>query len=358
MGYIKVRAFGSYLLRFSVTINTRRVAFAAIILLGAQSAFAAPADDARGLMAQGQYAQALQKLDQHLSKNPQDAEARFARGIALTKLNRTSEATKAFTDLTRDYPQLPEPYNNLAVLYAQQGNYDKARSALEAALATHPSYATAHENLGDIYAALANTSYNRALALDQSNQSVRTKIALLGQIEKPSNRSPAKPVAPVAVAAAPVAAPVAAPAATIAAPAPVAPKAAAATPAPTTAATTPTTSVDDATATAIAGILSGWSKAWSSKDAPAYLDYYASDFAPEGGQLRAAWAEQRRDRILKPSRITVTIKNPTTVRVGADQLRVSFTQDYRSDNYSDSVNKILLLKPVSGTWKIVREYSR
>src|SRR3569623_631806 len=120
-------------------------------------------------MAQGQYAQALQKLDQHLAKNPQDAESRFSRGIALTKLNRTSDAMKVFNDLTRDYPQLPEPYNNLAVLYAQQGDYEMARDALEAALATHPSYATAHENLGDIYAALAGASYNRALKLDQGN---------------------------------------------------------------------------------------------------------------------------------------------------------------------------------------------
>ncbi len=32
-----------------------------------------------------------------------------------------------FRGLIEDYPELPEPYNNLAVIYAQQGEYDSAR---------------------------------------------------------------------------------------------------------------------------------------------------------------------------------------------------------------------------------------
>ncbi len=302
-------------------------------------------------MAQGQYAQALQKLDQHLAKNPQDAEARFARGIALTKLNRTADAMKVFTDLTRDYPQLPEPYNNLAVLYAQQGDYEKARDALEAALATHPSYATAHENLGDIYAALANASYNRALKLDPSNTSVRTKLGLISQIENPGSAAQA-PVK--AVVAAPAPAPSAAASNNAVIPAATPPAA------PATKATVAASSasVDADTASAVAGLLGSWTQAWSSKNAADYLALYADDFAPEGGQLRAAWAEQRRERILKPSRIQVSIKNPKTVRISDDRVRVNFMQRYVSDNYSDSVNKTLELKQVNGVWKITREYSR
>lgn len=336
----------------------RRVALAAALLFSATAAFAGPADEARTLMAQGQYAQALQKLDQHLAKNPQDAEARFSRGIALTKLNRTGDAMKVFTDLTRDYPQLPEPYNNLAVLYAQQGDYEKARDALEAALATHPSYATAHENLGDIYAALAGASYNRALKLDPSNTAVRTKQNLISQVQSPGNAGPASSKQVAAAAPAPVAKP-AAPA-----PAPAAPVVnSAVVPAATAPAAAPkaeasAASVDAATSSAVASVLSSWTQAWSSKDAAAYLALYADDFAPEGGQLRAAWAEQRRERILKPSRIQVSIKNPKTVRLGDDQVRVNFQQRYVSDNYSDNVNKILELKQVNGAWKITREYSR
>ena len=338
-----------------MALNIRRVALAAVLLFGAHSAFAGLADDARTLMAQGQFAQALQKLDQHLAKNPQDAEARFARGLALTKLNRIPDALKAFTDLTRDYPQLPEPYNNLAVLYAQQGNYDKARDALEAALATHPSYATAHENLGDIYSALAGASYNRALTLDKSNEAVRRKLDLISQIEKPADNAAvarsnnSKPAATVAASAATPAP--AAPAAGAAAPVPVPkmlPAAKAATAEP----------VDEATTAAVNALLSDWTKAWSSKDAAAYLAIYASDYAPEGGQLRAAWADQRRDRILKPARIKVSIKNPKTVRTAADRVSVSFVQSYQSDNYADTVNKTLDLKQSNGAWKIVREYTR
>ncbi|PTU31791.1 hypothetical protein CJD38_08970 [Stenotrophobium rhamnosiphilum] len=307
-------------------------------------------------MAQGQYAQALQKLDQHLAKNPQDAEARFSRGIALTKLNRTPEAMKAFTDLTRDYPQLPEPYNNLAVLYAQQGNYEKARDALEAALATHPSYATAHENLGDIYAALAGASYNRALTLDKSNQTVRSKLDLISQVEKPINNVPVAK-APAAKPATSTPAPAAV--AAIAATSPVLPAAAApVAAAPSAAAAKATAPADAATTVTVTAMLNSWSQAWSSKDAPGYLAFYADDFSPEGGQLRSAWAEQRRERILKPARIKIGIKNAKTTRISDDRARVSFQQSYQSDNYSDSVNKILELKQVNGAWKITREYSR
>jgi Flp pilus assembly protein TadD len=330
-----------------VALNTRRAAFAAILLFSAHSVFAGPAEDARTLMAQGQYAEALKKLDQHLAKNPQDAEARFARGLALTKLNRTPEALKVFTDLTRDYPQLPEPYNNLAVLYAQQGDYDKAREALEAALATHPSYATAHENLGDIYAALAGASYNRALMLDKTNQAVRGKLDLISQIEKPAGAAPSNSK-PVAVAASP-----AVPAAPVAAAAPVATPAAA--PAAKSASAP---AVDEVTPAAVKDLLTAWAQAWSSKDVVSYLSVYADNFAPEGGQLRAAWAEQRRERILKPSRIKVGIKNTKIVRTAADRLSVSFLQSYQSDNYSDSVNKTLDLQEINGALKIVREYSR
>src|SRR3546814_8685917 len=84
---------------------------------------------------------------------------------------------------SRDYPQLPEPYNNLAVLYAAQGDYDKARDALQAAIAKHPSYATAHENLGDIYAALAGAAYSKAATLDTADQAVRRKLAVINQLD-------------------------------------------------------------------------------------------------------------------------------------------------------------------------------
>lgn len=359
-----------------------RIAAAAAMFALAPSAFATAAEDAQVLIGQGQYPEALKLLDQQLSKNPQDAEARFTRGLVLVRLNRGDEAIKVFADLTRDYPQLPEPYNNLAVLYAQQGDYEKARDALEAALATHPSYATAHENLGDIYAALAGAAYNRALMLDQSNQTVRNKLNLVSQLDRapsdpsaviaaaaprvpatpvaPPMAAPAAPVAPKPVAPAPVvvaAAPKPAtppPAAPVAAP--VAPAAPAVVAAPATPAKAPASA--DPAGDAVLNAVYGWAQAWSQKDTAAYFAAYADDFVPEGGLTRKAWEAQRKDRISRPKKIKVAAQNPQIAPADGGVMRVNFTQAYESDSFSDSVNKVLELKFTGGAWKITREYTR
>lgn len=308
---------------------------------------ATPVEQAQAQLNSGDLQGALRTLDKYLAGAPQDAEARFTRGLVLVKLNKVEDALKVFADLTRDYPQLPEPYNNLAVLYAQQGDYEKARDALEAALATHPAYATAHENLGDIYAALAGAAYNRALMLDQGNQTVRYKLNLVNQLDtglggtslggsKPAPVTPAAP-APAAMAprpAAPVMAPPAVPAATTAA------------------------TESDVDANAVNSTLLAWARSWSSKDVTTYLAQYASDFAPEGGLARSSWEQQRRERIVRPTRISVRALNPEITRIGAGRVRVSFTQDYQSDSFSDQVSKILELRDTGAGWKIVREFIR
>jgi tetratricopeptide (TPR) repeat protein len=79
--------------------------------------------------------------------------------------------------LNEEYPELAEPYNNLAVLYAGQGDYDKARAALQAAVRSNPAYATAYENLGDVYLRLAARAYERAQALDAGRGALAPKVA-------------------------------------------------------------------------------------------------------------------------------------------------------------------------------------
>ena len=135
--------------------------------------------DANKLFKQGQLDQALSKVDTYLAAKPKDAQGRFLKGLIVNEQGKPMEAISIFTALTNDYPELPEPYNNLAVLYAGQGQYEKAKVALEMAIRTHPSYATAHENLGDIYAKMASQAYDRALQLDKSNADTRTKLALI-----------------------------------------------------------------------------------------------------------------------------------------------------------------------------------
>ena len=119
-----------------------RLPLAAVIALAlfAQTVPADELQDINKLVTKGQLTQALERVNAYLTTHPKDAQARFTRGIVLTELNRPTEAIQAFTGLTEDYPELPEPYNNLAVIYAAQGDYDKARSALELAIHTHPAH--------------------------------------------------------------------------------------------------------------------------------------------------------------------------------------------------------------------------
>ena len=151
----------------------------ALLFCAGPAAHADEMADANMLFKQGQRSQALDKVNGFLAKKPKDAHARFLKGLILTEQGKTADAIRIFAALTVDYPDLPEPYNNLAVLYASQGKYDIAKELLEKAISTHPSYATAHENLGDIYAKMASQAYDRALQLDNSNTATQTKLAMI-----------------------------------------------------------------------------------------------------------------------------------------------------------------------------------
>jgi tetratricopeptide (TPR) repeat protein len=129
-------------------------------------------------LAAGRASQALSLADASLKKNPRDAQMRFVRGVILTEMKRPDEAREAFLGLTEDFPELPEPYNNLAVLYAGEGKLDNARAALEMALAAAPNYGIAYENLGDIYLQMAADAYQRAAKLDPANRQAGAKLVL------------------------------------------------------------------------------------------------------------------------------------------------------------------------------------
>ncbi|VTU33671.1 lipoprotein NlpI [Variovorax sp. PBS-H4] len=155
------------------------------VLLLVFAAAAAHADDyldVNTLLRQGKAAEALAKADAYIAGKPRDPQMRFLRGVILTEQGKQAEAVTAFTQLTQDFPELPEPYNNLAALYASQSQFDKARAALEMAIKLNPNYATAHENLGDVYARLAGQSYGRAQQLEAGNASIPPKLALIRQL--------------------------------------------------------------------------------------------------------------------------------------------------------------------------------
>ncbi|BEV14942.1 tetratricopeptide repeat protein [Herbaspirillum sp. DW155] len=152
---------------------------AALFAVPASAAHASEMSDINKLMRAGQYAEALTKTDAVLAKHPRDAQLRFTKGLILAEQNRSAEAIAVFTKLTEDFPDLPEPYNNLAVLYAADGQYDKARAALDMAMRTNPTYATALENLGDVYAKLASQAYDKALQIDPGANVPQPKLTLL-----------------------------------------------------------------------------------------------------------------------------------------------------------------------------------
>jgi len=341
---------------------------ALLVAMALGVAFATPADDlkeAQRLYNGGKLQPALEKVDAFLKVQPKDPQGRFLKGLVLTEQKKTSEAIQVFTGLTEDYPELPEPYNNLAVLYASQGNYDKAKSALELAIHTHPSYATAHENLGDIYAQLASRAYDRALQLDKTNASAQVKLAMVKDIfsaragaPKPTPASTpvatppvATPETPSAKAEMPKPAPAKPPEVVAKAPAP-APPVAAVKPAPAPATTTPSAS-GDAKGQAIAAV-ENWARAWSAQDVKGYLGSYAPDFEVPGGATRAAWEKERAERIEKPKHIEVGVK-VISAQADGNEATVVVRQSYKSDTLKSNSTKTMKLVRSGDRWLIKQE---
>ncbi|HSW84339.1 MAG TPA: tetratricopeptide repeat protein [Usitatibacter sp.] len=341
---------------------------ALLVAMALGVAFAAPADDlkeAQKLYNSGKLQPALEKVDAFLKAQPKDPQGRFLKGLVLTEQKKTAEAIQVFTSLTEDYPELPEPYNNLAVLYASQGNYEKAKSALELAIHTHPSYATAHENLGDIYAQLASRAYDRALQLDKSNTSAQVKLAMVKDIFNPKAGA-AKPApattmpaptqdAPSAKTEMPKPAPAPAkqPEVVAKAPAPT-PPVPAVKPVPTPApATTAPSASGDTKGQAISAV-EGWARAWSAKDVKGYLASYAPDFEVPGGATRAAWEKERTERIEKPKHIEVGVRVISAEATG-NEATVIVRQSYKSDTLKSSSTKTLKLVRSGDRWLIRQE---
>ncbi|MDO4682683.1 MAG: tetratricopeptide repeat protein [Lautropia sp.] len=135
-------------------------------------------------------AQALAIANAGLQHAPDDARLRFIKGVALNQLKRLPEAEAVFMALIDEYPELPEPYNNLAVIRAAQGRLEDARDALEASIRAVPDYTVAHENLGDLYAELAIRNWQQALAASPNRSTLKRKLervqSALGQRPAPS----------------------------------------------------------------------------------------------------------------------------------------------------------------------------
>lgn len=324
--------------------------------------------DIQRLINQGEYKEALKLTENQLSANKSDIKLQFMKGLVLTRLDRYRDAEKVFIQLTADNPDLPEPFNNLAVVYAAQGKYTEAEEALKNAINTHPSYATAHENLGDIYAKMASRAYNQALELDTSNKAAREKLSLVNELisappgpEKtvvakatatPQEPEPASEVKAVVK---PVPEPE-----IITIPAkrePVSEKTQKKTVVPPAKKVNAEEDIAQ-NRKAVETAIKNWANAWSAQDVDNYLAKYGQEFLPPKRMSRKQWEKDRRKRLRRPSFIKITLSDMKINLHGKDYAEIKFTQAYQSDTYSDKVKKEILMRKVSNTWLITQERVR
>lgn len=312
-----------------------RLLFALPWLIAGTMAIAAEEDYQRALklVQQGQIKAAQPALDAYLKAAPQELRGRFLQGVVLIQLGKLTEATRLYQDLIEEFPQHPEPFNNLAVLYGMQGQYDKARAVLEMALHTHPSYAVAYENLGDVYSRMASQAYEKALQLDNKKPVSQPNLKLLNEMRS------ALPPQPVRLADNKTVEP------------------------PVTAGTGVVTSKPAEVAAAplqpafeeVLKAVSDWAAAWSSNDVDRYLAAYAAEFQPADGSARADWAAARTARIAKPRKIAVQVQQPTVRPLDDGRMQVSFRQQYRSGKLEEVGNKTLILVKSADRWLIQQE---
>lgn len=390
---MKTRFFASH---YRPPVALHRL-FNKAILLSTLLSCLAPASaneaaDISRLLRGKQYVEALAKTDAVLSKHPRDAQMRFYKGLILADQNKSAEAIVIFSKLIDDFPDLPEPYNNLAVLYGASGQYEKASATLDMAIRTNSTYATALANLGDVYERLASQAYEKALQLEPGKTPPVSKLTLVRTlagngsggavpklsiipapvapaIAKPEPLQPAKPAELPPLAALPMGKPpekaISKPVqSTVPTVAPPAAPAALEKPQDKAASTT-AKPIDKSTEKVeanrseqerndVLAHVNSWAKAWSSKDVKGYLAQYDADFAPPKGLSRKAWVEERRVRIEEKGRISVRIENPS-VTIKGNTATVRFRQIYESDKLKIRATKTLVLTRQGSRWAIVQE---
>jgi tetratricopeptide (TPR) repeat protein len=135
-----------------------------LILWLAGTAWADEAAEVQRLMRAGELPAALERAERASAADAGDAKLRFLTGVILMDLKRDADALTVFERLTEDFPELAEPYNNIALLQARAGKLDEARAALETALRNDPSLRAARINLGDVYLRLAVRAWETVAA--------------------------------------------------------------------------------------------------------------------------------------------------------------------------------------------------
>jgi tetratricopeptide (TPR) repeat protein len=150
--------------------------------------------DVEKLVKARQYQEAVNLINTQLKTNQRNVQIRFVKARLQIEMRKFEDAKKTLIEITQQFPELPEPYNNLAAIAANQGNWIEARDYLELALKLRPTYAIAAANLGEIYIRLGAQAYENAAkgALTNQRQYTNRAKALL-DVLKPPKRPVAGP---------------------------------------------------------------------------------------------------------------------------------------------------------------------
>lgn len=275
------------------------------------------------LIEEKDYIEAKKIVQQLLDSDKENPQLLFIDGVLLSELGEIDNAINVFVSLTKSHPTLPEPYNNLAVLYAQSGNFDLARTALEKSIKTHPSYATAHVNLGDLYTRMASESYNQALQIDKSNKNAKTKLSL---IKKLFNFQPIDKNIVLAQ------------------------------DAKKTQSFNEVKNKEEDINEKIFVMIENWKNAWMSQNFDQYIGHYSDNFKNNKGMDIEKWKQFRKPRIVNKPSINIKLEN-IEISKNKNLFSVSFIQIYQSGDIDSTTKKTLLIELVDNHLKIVNEIS-
>ena len=169
-------------------------------LFAGQAAIADVVSDVHSLVAKGDLAAALRAADAAVQADPRAAQPRFLRAVVLMDLQRSADALAAFTQLSQEYPELPEPFNNIALLQVRAGQLELARQALESALRNDPGHRAARSNLGEVHLMLAVQAWQQAASSGPVDPRLQRKLdaarALVGGGAAASRQTPPDPARP------------------------------------------------------------------------------------------------------------------------------------------------------------------
>jgi tetratricopeptide (TPR) repeat protein len=267
------------------------------------------------LISQERFVDAVSTGEQLLSQNPRHSQARFLTAYAYQMSAQTDRAISLYQGLIEDNPQLPEPRNNLAMIYLARGDYDRASQLLVEAINTRSSYAIAYENLSQVYKGLASEAYRRAVSESSEPAKYTHKIELTAITEL--EPSPAQLLETESAEA--------------------------------------LTLVNFANQeTLLLERVKSWAQAWSDKDFAAYTGFYTTQYRAKF-ESHQQWLEQRRNRITRPGTISLEVSNMQIKWRSENRAIIDFEQAFDSARYSDRVMKRLGFSLIGSQWKITEE---